>query len=257
MPFGPLTSEDAERYATARPTYPDRLFADLVALVDRRDLAWDCATGGGQAARGLAEHFQAVIGVDVDREQVAHAYRHDRIGYLVGRAEFAPLRDHSVDLATVAVALHWLEQERFYREVKRVVRPGGVLACWNYYLPKVNADVDEIVRTLCDSALGPEWLQEVRDAEKGYHSLPFPFSEELAFAPSGPIVHRWNVEQFVDYLRTWGAWMAYRRDHVKEPFDAIRDELVTAWGGSTHVRDVTWDLQMRVGRVGRGGETGI
>ena len=54
----------AGAYAGLRPRYPDRLFAWLAEFVDRRELAWDCGTGNGQAAVALADYFERVIGTD-------------------------------------------------------------------------------------------------------------------------------------------------------------------------------------------------
>ena len=41
-------------YEAFRPTYPDALFEYLASLCPLRELAWDCATGNGQAAVPLA-----------------------------------------------------------------------------------------------------------------------------------------------------------------------------------------------------------
>ena len=68
-----MTSPDyssyAREYAQSRPGYPTDLFDYLVSLVDRRDLAWDCATGSGQAALTLADHFERVVATDVSSER--------------------------------------------------------------------------------------------------------------------------------------------------------------------------------------------
>src|SRR5437773_9814704 len=54
-------SGHAVEYAKFRPHYPDELFEDLALISPRHELAWDCATGNGQAAAGLARHFDRVI----------------------------------------------------------------------------------------------------------------------------------------------------------------------------------------------------
>jgi hypothetical protein len=51
---GPDFSPVAERYVRARPTYPDALFEWLANEAPALDVAWDCATGSGQAAQSLA-----------------------------------------------------------------------------------------------------------------------------------------------------------------------------------------------------------
>jgi len=66
-------SEAAEDYRRSRPTYPDSIFRALTAVAPGHDLAWDCGTGNGQAALGLARHFAAVNATDPSPQQIAQA----------------------------------------------------------------------------------------------------------------------------------------------------------------------------------------
>src|SRR6476469_7601913 len=67
VPFEDHFSGHAAAYAVYRPAYPAGLPAFVAGLpappADHR-LAWDCATGNGQAAHGIAEHFARVIATD-------------------------------------------------------------------------------------------------------------------------------------------------------------------------------------------------
>jgi len=56
-------------------------FLSICQIPAGRDLAWDCATGNGQAAVALAGHFDKVIATDASAEKVAHAERHPRFEY--------------------------------------------------------------------------------------------------------------------------------------------------------------------------------
>ena len=85
----PDYSPFAAQYAQSRPGYPAELFSDLAALVPGRDLAWDGATGNGQAAVAVAEHFDRVIATDASAEQIRHAHRHPRVEYRVATSEAA------------------------------------------------------------------------------------------------------------------------------------------------------------------------
>lgn len=109
MTFPDHFSDHADRYEAYRPTYPDALFAYLASLVPDHDLAWDCATGNGQAALGLTPHFDAVIATDASLQQIALARPHPKVSYRVAPAERAPLRDSSVDVVSVSLALHWFD----------------------------------------------------------------------------------------------------------------------------------------------------
>ena len=50
--FADHFSRVATDYASYRPRYPKDLFAWLAGLPARRELAWDCAAGSGQATVG-------------------------------------------------------------------------------------------------------------------------------------------------------------------------------------------------------------
>ncbi|HEX4936896.1 MAG TPA: class I SAM-dependent methyltransferase, partial [Gemmatimonadaceae bacterium] len=130
--FNDLFSEHAATYVAARPEYPDELYRFVVGLAPGRELAWDCATGNGQAARDLARYFERVIATDASAAQIEHAAPVPNVEYRVATAESSGLADRSVQLVTVAQALHWLDLDAFYAEVRRVTVPGGVLAAWSY-----------------------------------------------------------------------------------------------------------------------------
>lgn len=130
----PDSSPVASAYATSRPGYPAELFARLASLVERHELAWDTATGNGQAAIGLAEHFDRVIATDVSAERLRHGLPYPRVEDRVATSERSGLRDRSVDVIATAAAIHWFDLPRFYAEVRRVARPGAVAAAWTYHI---------------------------------------------------------------------------------------------------------------------------
>ena len=168
-------SAHASAYARYRPRYPEALFAYLASLCPAHDLAWDCATGNGQAARSLTEHFARVVATDASADQLAHAAPHEQITYHVAPAAQSPLASHSADLVTVAQALHWLDLDAFYAEVRRVLKPGGVLAVWTYGLLRINPAVDAVIQRLYTDIVGAYWPPERRHVEDGYRALAFPF----------------------------------------------------------------------------------
>jgi ubiquinone/menaquinone biosynthesis C-methylase UbiE len=153
MQTNPFATEAAE-YAHLRPTYPDNLFEFLATVVASRNIAWDCATGNGQAATHLARHFGQVIATDESGEMIAQAPRDPRITYWVAEAEDSGIEDHLVDLVTVASAIHWFDLDRFYAEVRRVVKPGGVIAAWTYYTHVFGSAIDAVISRLVHDVLG-------------------------------------------------------------------------------------------------------
>src|SRR5882672_9881793 len=160
MSFQDHFSKQAATYAKARPTYPPALFTELARLAPGRTLAWDAGTGNGQAAVALAPHFAQVAATEPSAAQLAQAVPHPRVAYHQA-AETAPLLgDASVDLVTVAQAAHWFDRPKFYAEVKRVLRPGGVVALWTYGLCVIDPAIDAVVFRFYHGPVGPYWPPE-------------------------------------------------------------------------------------------------
>nr|MDQ6926647.1 class I SAM-dependent methyltransferase [Candidatus Eremiobacteraeota bacterium] len=165
----------AAQYAAHRPLYPPALFDYLANLPARRALAWDCATGNGQAARALAPRFTHVVATDASAAQLAHATPAPNIEYRVARAEESGLAPGSVDLITVAQALHWFDLDAFYAEVRRVLVPGGAVAVWTYGDPVLDdASLDARFQQFAGDVLGPYWPPERREVDAAYRGIAFP-----------------------------------------------------------------------------------
>ncbi len=124
--------EQKERYAQYRPSYPMEFYKWLQGECLNSDRAWDCATGTGQVAIDLVNYFEHVIATDINIEQINNAGYHPRIKYAVESAETSNVNAHSLDLVTVACGVHWFNHESFYQEVKRHLKPNGIIAVWTY-----------------------------------------------------------------------------------------------------------------------------
>ncbi len=250
-PFADHFSGHAGDYARYRPTYPPALFAYLADLCAGHDLAWDCATGSGQAALGLAAHFARVVATDASAAQIDQATPHPRVVYRVALAHESPLDDASADLVTVAQALHWFDPDSFYAEVRRVLKPEGVFAAWTYGLFHLAPDdpvasaVDPLVEAFYRERVGPYWPPERRHVETGYRSLPFPFDE--IDAPGFAMEARWTLGDVLGYLRTWSATQRYVQDRGRDPVAEAEPDFAAAWGDPSVRRTVQWPLRLRCG----------
>ncbi|MFQ5548869.1 MAG: class I SAM-dependent methyltransferase [Woeseia sp.] len=232
-------------YAEYRPTYPDDLFTFLTDCCVERRLAWDCATGNGQAARALAPHFERVIATDASEAQIRAARSDPKIDFRVAKAEQSGLDDDSTDLITVAQALHWFDINRFFDEVQRVLVPGGVLAVWSYQTCLVNADCDAIIHEIYVDIVGEYWPPEREIVDGGYQSIELPMPS-IAVPPIAMKVD-WTADDMLGYLRTWSASQRYTKDKGADPVSIIESRLNHAWGGGR--REVSWPLNIKIGRA--------
>jgi SAM-dependent methyltransferase len=240
-------SKQAADYAKFRPGYPQELFDYLGSITPSRQLAWDCGTGNGQAAVGLATVFDRVIAIDASEKQIASAELHERVEYRVAPAENSGIKSGTVDLIMVAQALHWFDLARFYAEARRVLKHNGVLALSAYNLLHVEPAIDEVINRYYYEVVGPFWPPERVLIEK-FEELPLPFSEIQA--PSFEMIGQWNLEHLVGYLRSWSATQRFIAETDGDPLEQISDELRTGWGDPQRTRKVRWPLTLRIGVKG-------
>lgn len=247
MAFKDYFSLQAADYAQYRPLYPGAMYEYLAQITPARNLAWDCATGNGQVAVGLAAHFAQVVATDASASQIESAIAHPRIEYRVEAAEATRISDGSVDLMSVGQALHWLDLDRFYTEVKRVVKPGGIVAAWCYGGSTLGPGIDEVFRRYYRDIVGPYWPPERELIERGYRTVPFPFGE---LAPPGFTMEaQWNMMELLGYLGTWSATQLYIKSSGSDPRELIAGDLRRAWGSPETKRRIQWPLHLRVGRI--------
>lgn len=244
-----LFSKQSSVYAKYRPTYPDSFFEYLASLTHSHDLAWDCATGNGQAAIKLGEFYHHVIATDLNENQLAHATPHPHVDYRVMPAEKTELADASVDIITVAQAFHWFNQEEFMKEAKRVLKPGGVIALWCYGLAQITPAVDKVLYHFYADLLDGYWEKERRFVDDNYQTIHFPF-EELK-PPAFETHTEWTLEHVLGYLGTWSAFQTYLKANPNTPNPletTYKEQFTRAWPVGKKELPVKWDLGMRIGR---------
>jgi len=221
------------------------MFEYLGTVAPSKKLAWDCATGNGQAAVELANVFEYVIATDASDKQIANAELHERVEYRVASAEDSGMEPESADLIMVAQALHWLDHSRFYREVRRVLKTNGVFAASAYKFFHITPQIDEIVNQhYYKTVVGPCWPPERVLVEK-FDEVPFPFPELKT--PRFEMTAAWNLEHLCGYLRSWSASQRFIAEKNRDPIDEIAADLRSAWGDPDQPRKIVWPLTLRVG----------
>jgi ubiquinone/menaquinone biosynthesis C-methylase UbiE len=235
----------AEGYARYRPTYPDALFQFLASQCPAEATVWDCGAGSGQASRGLARKFDRVVATDVSVDQISRGPATPRVTYAVCSAEQPAFRTDSIDLVTVAQALHWFRHDEFYAEVRRVLKPGGKLAVWCYSLLSVDERVDPVIQRLYTDILGPYWPERRRHIDAGYTTIPFPF--EQSETPSFHMKWGGSFEWLWGYLGTWSAVRVYENEQGTDPRGFVAEDLQAAWGDPGEIKPIHWPIHLRIG----------
>ncbi|MBS1587126.1 MAG: class I SAM-dependent methyltransferase [Bacteroidetes bacterium] len=242
-----IFSKQAATYFKFRPESPAELYDFLLKKVNCFETAWDCGTGNGQVAGKLADYFELVYATDVSEQQMSHAVKKKNIIYKTERAEQSTLPDHSVDLVTVAQAVHWFDFDSFYAEVKRVVKPGGLIALWTYVLLQIdNGPIDEIINKIYVNILGDYWDKERKWVDEQYQTIPFPFEEIPTPVFRNKVT--WTKEQLLGYLNTWSAAGHYAARHGYSPVTLIAEDLDSVWPGNSE-KEIIFPVLMRLGRI--------
>ncbi|GAB4050868.1 class I SAM-dependent methyltransferase [Spirosoma litoris] len=238
-------SGHANLYAQYRIDYPVELYDFVLSLVGNRQNAWDCATGNGQVAGALAAMFDQVEATDISETQLLLAVKKPNINYQLSTAEQTPFANQTFDLITVAQALHWFNVDAFHREVRRVAKPGAVIAEWGYSLVLLGSDLDPILLDFYRNRIGPYWDPQRKFIDNAYATLPFPFTDAQRAEFTARRV--WSLERFLNYLRTWSAVRQYIHENEEDPVNWLGEALKPIWGDTE--RELQFPIFLRVGRV--------
>ena len=237
----------AASYAEHRPTYPAGLFHWLAEECASHDMAWDCGAGNGQASIALANHFDKVIATDLSDSQIANAKAHADVDYRVAPAEASGLPSSCADIVTIAQALHWFDLEKFYSEVRRVLKPDGLIAAWSYGMIVVTNDAtNDCLQHFYRHVIGPYWPPERHHVETGYRDLAFPF--ERIKTPNLTMNVEWTLNQLLGYLRSWSASARYHSATGIDAVNELSNELITTLPTSEEFIEVQWPLSILAGR---------
>jgi SAM-dependent methyltransferase len=230
--FG-AAAADYDRY---RPSYPDALVDDLLALAPGNVLDIGCGTG--KFARQLAERGVDVLGIEPDPRMAEVARGH---GLPVEVASFETWQDSGrrFDLITAAQAWHWVEPRAGAAKVTTLLRPGGWLAVfWND--DNAGADFEDVYRVHA-----PELMPLKGAARPQYRRR---LAETGHFAHLEARRYNWqrtySADDWIGYLRTHSNHLTFPADRLETLCAALREQI-DARGGLVHVQGHTYALLAR------------
>ncbi|KAG0044768.1 hypothetical protein BGZ83_009959 [Gryganskiella cystojenkinii] len=233
-------------YQSFRPGYNSNFFKMVYNYHAQHngvfDTAADVGTGTGQVASVLAEKFKHVHGVDASATMLASAVQKPNIAYHCSKGEdLSAIPSSSVDVLTVAQAMHWFDHPKFFSEVKRVLKPRGTFAAVGYSFV-IFEDHPKATKRIYDLGDQPDQLGTCWDhgrliLDNLYKSIDVPMKNvERHYFPSHPqgwspvMTGRVTMTHFRNYVKTWSSYKNYsekypeRPDIVDQTIDAIMEE---------------------------------
>jgi len=119
-----------KQYESGRRDYGPEIIEYLKSLLHSKNpLILDLGCGTGISTRQLIS-IGKIIGCDPDLIMLKAAKRHKTnqlIKYIVSYADKLPFKDSTFDAVTAFAAFHWFNDKKSVSEIKRVLKPGGLL----------------------------------------------------------------------------------------------------------------------------------
>lgn len=253
---------DSSLYNSARPSYPDEFYQHLMeyhqsCAGNSTQTALDVGCGSGFVAFKLAEYFEKVVGTDISETMILQCKGDERnqnetMEFAVAPAEKAPdiISPASVDMITAAECLHWVDQNAFFEESARILKPNGTLAYWFYLDPVFPASKEATQINLeysYDSSIelygddyehffGPYYEQPGHNLLRSGLDGMTPPTEQFAdiirhyYDPfstgSTPLLIKKKItlEVYGNYVKSWSGYNTWKADNPEKP-DAA-DELI-------------------------------
>jgi SAM-dependent methyltransferase len=165
----------------------------------------------------------------------------------VQSAEETNFASASMDLVSVAQALHWFDYPNFWPEVDRVLKPKGIFAAWGYDWTKIDFEVDFLLLENLFKLLDSYWNPKAKLLWGGYDPEKVEFPYARIDTPSFSIELNWNLEQLFQYFLSWSAMQAYIKENGTSLIDKAKQHVQNVWGDPAQSRLIQWPIHMLVG----------
>ncbi|EFC46716.1 predicted protein [Naegleria gruberi] len=252
-------SSHTEMYAKYRPTYPDELFEQIVALNCSKDQKklniLDVGCGSGQASFSLAKYAKLLVGVDPSENQIKQAKQKEsqsniqgcKFDFIVGTDvnllecvnqlesfHQSTTCENQFDLIVVAQSLHWFNFETFFNNVSKMLAPNGVFAAWTYTLNSFEGEHGETATNTLNNFYNEEmwkpgyWAKERKYVDDEYRSIeqymPYPSNHKrlvLDYRKSMPLA------AYISYISTWSSIESFGKKNGEEKKKQLLEKLKT------------------------------
>lgn len=220
-------NHESDKYLLYRPKYPKELYELIKSVTSNHNTVWDCACGNGQISIDISEYFTLVEGSDINENQILNAPKRKNINYSIQNSESTNYMNDYFDVVCVGQALHWFCSDKFFDEVKRVLKRDGIFFCWGYSFFKVSKEIDEIIKKELLLKIDSYWSEKSRILHDEYKTIKFPF--EKLDIPEINMVENWSLKKLLAYLNTWSAVKLYNENNRTDIVDLLKNKLANHW----------------------------
>lgn len=238
-----IYSSKAEKYARYRWDYAPEAIATILTTTGLAPDAViaDIGAGTGILTKHFLDYARHVYAVELNPEmrQIAEQTlgTHPAFHNLDASAEATTLSDQSVDLITVAQAIHWFEPTATKREFSRILKPGGWLAILRNY--GVDLELDNALKPAMSKDFGVRFASAVIQPGKDT-PVSFYYGGDHVPKQLFPFTNRQTWEEFLG--SNLSASYTPDEDHPQYPrFEQALHDIFTRFSvnGSIATRGVT------------------
>lgn len=231
-------------YDRVRPTYPDEMFADLVAItgLTQHSSILEVGCGTGQATRSLAALGCSVTALEPGEALAALARdrvrEYPNVEVQTTRFEDWDHRDRRFDVLVAAASWHWIDPRIGWRRAHQVLRPGGWLAVLGNVVVRrpgeleVYAETADLHERYCPG--NPDWGDPPLEDAVRTTTVGWGPPNEDREGWFGPTIVRWypmvqwlDGENFADLLRSTSLYQKLDATAREPLLDAIAERIRT------------------------------
>lgn len=233
--FKKLFGLEAKNYTKYRVAYPQELFNFLIGQIPQNSEAiLDVACGTGKSTEPLLETGLKVTGMDHDELMVEEAREQAAlkkldIEYVVGDAGRLPFEDNSFDVVTVGTAFHFFVNDSAMSEIKRVLRPKGLLFVYWTLSTKETPEQDSIPGSIFQKYNWVKIPSELRNLDAVSDFLKEAGMNQVS-TKQIPIVVNTTVEERVGLQTTSGFYETLSEEDKKSFLSEVREVLTEKLG---------------------------
>ncbi|KAL9654399.1 hypothetical protein ABK040_010426 [Willaertia magna] len=221
-------TDEYERY---RFEYPNEIFSFIKEQLNEKTdvIALDVACGNGLATFELSKFCKFVLAIDPSENQLSNAKEKmnkknvTNIKFERGSAETLEdlVKAHlenlesneaheCFDLIVVAQALHWFNFDTFFRNVEKLLKPGGVFVAWGFTINEFkNQKAQEIQLDFYENTLKEYWTERRLIIDQKYKTIPFVPFPQLTSNHTLYDNRRISLQNYVKYIGTLSALNRY------------------------------------------------